>query len=134
MTIHNVAEADAALTTARTKAQDKLTDLEKLVAVRKSLNESYFPLADLDQIISKTIENIQKDLTAANFSGKLSRLLEQLNGVRTDLIAVYLDITGVESLMQQTITRACDEMEIDRKVCRELLYPSPQSMVMTYNI
>ncbi|KAL8896713.1 MAG: hypothetical protein Q9192_002948, partial [Flavoplaca navasiana] len=57
MTIQNVANAGAAPATALTEAQDKLTDLETLVAVRKSLNGSHLPLADLDQIIAKTIEN-----------------------------------------------------------------------------
>ena len=58
MTIHNVTRADAAPATTRTEAQDKFTNLAKLVAVRKSLNGSTFPLADLDQIIAKTIEDV----------------------------------------------------------------------------
>ncbi|KAL9629359.1 MAG: hypothetical protein Q9204_005315 [Flavoplaca sp. TL-2023a] len=116
LTIHNVVEADTALTRARGEAQDKLTDLAKLVAVRKSLNGSNHLVADLDQIVLKTIENLQEDLTAGNLSGNLSGLLEQLNGIRVDLIAIYFDVTGVEYLMQQILTRACGAMQIDRKV------------------
>ena len=116
MTIHNVAKADAALMTARGEAQDKLTDLTRLVAVRKSLGGSNVPVADLDQIIANTIENLQKNHTAGNLSGNISYLLEQLNGIRVDLMAIYFDVTGVEYLMQQIIARAGDEMKIDRKV------------------
>ena len=116
MTIHNVAKADAALMTARGDAQDKLTDLTRLVAVRKSLGGSNVPVADLDQIIANTIENLQKNHTAGNLSGNISYLLEQLNGIRVDLMAIYFDVTGVEYLMQQIIARTGDEMKIDRKV------------------
>ncbi|KAL9034604.1 MAG: hypothetical protein Q9180_005312 [Flavoplaca navasiana] len=116
MTIHNVAKADAAHSTAHTEAQDKLTDLETLVAVRKSLNGSHLPLADLDQIIAKTIEKIQQDVIAGNSSGNPSRMLGQLNGIRTDLMAIYFDVINLESLMQHIIARVGDEMKIDRKV------------------
>ncbi|KAI4266743.1 MAG: hypothetical protein LQ337_008684 [Flavoplaca oasis] len=116
MTIHHIARADAAPTTARTEAQDKLTDLAKLVAVRKSLNGSHLPLADLDQIIAKIIEKIQQDVIAGNSSGNLSGLLGHLNGIRTDMMAICFDVINVESLMQHIIARACDEMKIDRKV------------------
>ena len=122
MTIHNVAKADAALMTARGEAQDKLTDLTRLVAVRKSLGGSNVPVADLDQIIANTIENLQKNHTAGNLSGNISYLLEQLNGIRVDLMAIYFDVTGVEYLMQQIIARTGDEMKIDRKVFYGLPY------------
>ena len=114
MTIHNVAKADAALMTASGEAQDKLTDLARLVAVRKSLGGSNVPVADLDQIIANTIENLQKTHTAGNLSGNISYLLEQLNRIRVDLMAIYFDVTGVEYLMQQIIARTGDEMKIDR--------------------
>ncbi|KAL8877786.1 MAG: hypothetical protein Q9198_004264 [Flavoplaca austrocitrina] len=116
MTIYQIAQADAALATAPREAQDKLTDLAKLVAVRKSLNGSNHLVPDLDQIILKTIENLQEDLAAGNLSGNLSGLLEQLNGIRVDLMVICLDVAGVEILMQQILTRACDEMKIDRNV------------------
>ncbi|KAL8839438.1 MAG: hypothetical protein Q9176_004434 [Flavoplaca citrina] len=46
----------------------------------------------------------------------MSDLLEQLNCIRVDLMAIYFDVTGVETLTQQIIARAGEKMKIDRKV------------------
>lgn len=113
MTINSVANA---------VAPSKLTDLGKLVAVRKSLTGSDLPVADLDQIIAKVIGSVQRDATMGHLDGNMALLLGQLNDIRADITAIGLDITGVNSLIEHTIALACSKMEIDRKVCQELLY------------
>lgn len=112
MAVHSVVNAIA---------QSKLTDIGKLIAVRKNLSGSNLPVADLDQIIVKAIENVQKDATAGDLDGNSSLPLEQLNSIRADIIGIGFDITGVDSLIEHTIALACSKMKIGRKVCHELL-------------
>ncbi|KAL8658020.1 MAG: hypothetical protein Q9226_001354 [Calogaya cf. arnoldii] len=117
MTIHTASNANNASMTEQTEAQSQLrglTSLGKLVSVRKGLAGSDVPLADLDQIIGKTIDNVHKDFNAGYLDINSPLLLEKLNGIRADMIAMDYDVTGVNSLLELTITFACGELRIER--------------------
>ncbi|KAL8664986.1 MAG: hypothetical protein Q9168_007792 [Polycauliona sp. 1 TL-2023] len=101
--------------TGTTSIADQLTGLGKLVAVRKSLTDSDLAVDDLDQIIAKTVENVQKDTTLRSSDGNLYTLLEQLNSIRTDMIAIDLDFFGVDALIDRVIAAICEKMEIIRE-------------------
>ncbi|KAL8773540.1 MAG: hypothetical protein Q9209_001645 [Squamulea sp. 1 TL-2023] len=112
MTIRSVASADVARTMKDEEAYPQLVDLENLVAVRKSITGSNLSMAHLDQIIAKTIDDIQKDDDPVHLKGNSALALKKLNGIRMEMMAFGGELSGVNTLIEQTIISSCGKMEI----------------------
>ncbi|KAL8989922.1 MAG: hypothetical protein Q9169_008247, partial [Polycauliona sp. 2 TL-2023] len=93
ITFRSVPDANHAQATDHAGAQRKLTDLGKLVVIRKSLTGSDLAVADLDQIIAKTIEDIQQDASLKKLNSNPTCILEQLNSIRIDMVTINFDLT-----------------------------------------
>ncbi|KAL8852025.1 MAG: hypothetical protein Q9221_003050 [Calogaya cf. arnoldii] len=123
MPIHSIASA---------AAQSKVTDLGKLVTVRKSIIGADLPVDTPDQIIAKAIEDIWTRADAGHFYGTMPLLLEKLSGIRTDMIWLDVDgIGGVDGLIEHAIGTTCAAMQISREVSAKFDWAVPLAMYTT---
>ncbi|KAL8786567.1 MAG: hypothetical protein Q9213_002704 [Squamulea squamosa] len=136
MAIRSLASADDACTVKYEEAHPQLVDLENLVAVRKNITGSNLSVAHLDQIIAKTIENLQKDDDRVHLKGNSALALKELSCIRTEMMAYGGDLSGVNTLIEQAIVSSCGKMGLADCVCYVHTYhkqlPAPSSL--TQNI
>ncbi|KAI4222676.1 MAG: hypothetical protein L6R40_008560 [Gallowayella cf. fulva] len=129
MTIRKVANPGDRAIARHEEVISLLTNLENLVAVRKSLTGSKLSVIDLDQIIAKKIENLQ---ILGELDGSPATLLKKLDETRTHMMAYGADLAGVEALIEKTIAGACSSMAIERTV-RDIIYGTKGSSLSVFN-
>ncbi|KAL8720080.1 MAG: hypothetical protein Q9225_003015 [Loekoesia sp. 1 TL-2023] len=127
----------------RNEVLDTLTELEKLLRVRKTIADSNIAVPELDQIIEEKVDRIEKTASEDSFAGNGSMFLAKLVEIRfamtdldfsTDKVLsviekIYSQMNRYEDL-SRTVNRYMNE---DENVASERLLMQDQTNDVTTN-